>query len=265
MAGTVDTKPIPVQTPPRRRRRRGWLVALAVLLVLAVLAVVGLVVADGVVRAEAERRIGTIVTDGLPPTVGGGFSADVRGFSALQQLAGGSFEEVVLETDDLTIAGQPADARIVARGLPVSGEGTVPEAEGWFTISQAALDALDPLADQQATPPVLGDGTVSTSIERTVLNIPITVAVTLDPAVEGDRVRLSPTEAELTSGPVTVPGTQLIQTLLPNGIEVCAARYLPPGVRLTDITVERGSARLDVEGRDVQLADVQAGRTGDCG
>jgi hypothetical protein len=149
-------------------------------------------------------------------------------------------------------------------GLPVDGSGTVRSATGSLTISQAALKNLAPLDAAQATAPTLGSGSVATSVKRTVLGVPISVDVTLVPSVRGKYVHLSPTKATLKSGPISVPGTTLIHTLLPDGISVCAAKYLPPSVRLTAIGVHPGSATLSLVASRLDLDGLQQGTTGSC-
>jgi hypothetical protein len=97
-----------------------------------------------------------------------------------------------------------------------------------------------------------------------VLGIPITVDVTLVPSVRGKYVHLAPTKATLRSGQISVPGTTLIHTLLPDGISVCAAKYLPPTVRLTAIDVHDGSATLGLVADHLDLDGLQKGATGSC-
>jgi hypothetical protein len=263
VSASLDTKPLPVVQPPRRRRHplRNTLI---VLLVLAVLAAVALVVGDGLFRGYAERQIDTDVQRSLPAGVSGTVHSSIEGGSAIQQWLHGSFDDVVLTSNDLKVDGGAASARIRVHGLPVDGSGTVRSAAGSLTISQAALKNLAPLDQAQATAPTLGSGTVATSVKRTVLGVPITVDVTLVPSVRGSYVHLSPTKATLTSGPISVPGTTLIHTLLPDGISVCAAEYLPPTVRLTTIDVRPGSATLSLVASRLDLGGLQQGATGSC-
>jgi hypothetical protein len=259
---SADTKPLPVQAAPKRRRHPVR-AALITLLVLLVLLVAGLVVGDGVFRSYAQGQIDRSVQGSLPSGVSGTVTSRIGGFSALQQWLHGSFDDVTITSNDLRIDGAPASARIRAHGLPVSG-GTVRDASGTLTVSQSALTRLAPLASVDAGPPRLGPDTVSTSLKRQVLGVPITVDVTLEPSVRGEYVRLSPTKAQLRSGPVSVPGTALIRTLLPNGISVCSAKYLPLGVRLTGVDVRTGSATLAFTAKRLNLDDLQSGRTGSC-
>ena len=262
MSTSVDTKPLPLVQP--RRRRHPLRTTVIVLLVLAVLAAVALVVGDGVFRGYAERQIDTDVQRSLPKGVTGTVHSRIEGGSAIQQWLQGSFDDVLLTSDDLKIDGGAASARLRVHGLPVDGSGTVRSASGALTISQASLKNLAPLEAAQATAPTLGSGTVATSVKRTVLGVPITIGVTLVPSVRGKYVHLSPTKATLKSGPISVPGTTLIRTLLPDGISVCAAKYLPPAVRLTAIDVRSGSATLDLVASGLDLDALQRGDTGSC-
>ena len=262
MSTSVDTKPLPVVQP--RRRRHPLRTTVIVLLVLAVLAAVALVVGDGVFRGYAERQIDTDVQRSLPKGVTGTVHSRIEGGSAIQQWLQGSFDDVLLTSDDLRIEGGAASARVRVHGLPVDGSGTVRSATGSLTISQASLKNLAPLEAAQATAPTLGSGTVATSVKRTVLGVPITIGVTLVPSVRGKFVHLSPTKATLKSGPISVPGTVLIRTLLPDGISVCAAKYLPPAVRLTAIDVRSGSATISLVATGLDLDALQRGATGSC-
>ncbi|HEY0375006.1 MAG TPA: DUF2993 domain-containing protein [Amnibacterium sp.] len=263
MSASVDTKPLPVAQPPRRRRHP-LRTTLIVLLVLAVLAAVALVVGDGIFRSYAEKQIDTDVQRSLPKGVTGTVHSTIGGGSAIQQWLHGSFDDVLLASNDLKVDGGAASARLHVHGLPVDGSGTVRSATGSLTISQAALKNLAPLDAAQGTAPTLGSGSVATSVKRTVLGVPISVDVTLVPSVRGKYVHLSPTKATLKSGAISVPGTTLIHTLLPDGISVCAAKYLPPAVRLTGIDVRSGSATLSLVASKLDLGGLQRGATGSC-
>jgi hypothetical protein len=258
------TKPIPVQAPAGRRRRHPVRTTVIVLVVVLGLLIVAAVIGDTVFRTAAEAQIASSVEQSLPKGVTGTVRARVLGPSAIAQWARGSFEDVDLTTRNLQVEGAPASAHVVARGLPVSGTGTIRSASGTLTVGQAAIDRLAPVAAADAGRPKLGDGTVSTSLERTVLGVPITVDVTLKPSVRGSFIHLTPTDARLKSGALSVPGTALIQALLPNGISVCSAQYLPPGVRLTGLDTRVGSVRLGFAARNLDLDALQRGDHGSC-
>jgi hypothetical protein len=260
----VTTKPIPVQAPGRRRRRHPVLFTVVLLVVLLGLLAVAAVVGDRAFRSNAEAQIARSVEQSLPEGVTGTVHATVRGTSAIQQWLNGSFDDVDLTTRNLKVQGGPADAHLVAHGLPVSGSGTIRSASGTLTVGQSAIDKLAPIAAADAGRPRLGKGTVSTSLQRTVLGLPIDVDVTLKPSINGSSIHLAPTAARLRSGAISVSGTALIQTLLPDGINVCTAQYLPPGVRLTALDTRPGSVRLGLAARDLDLEALQRGDHGSC-
>jgi hypothetical protein len=260
----TDTKPIPVQAPARRRRRHPVLFTVVLLVALLGLLAVAAVVGEGVFRSNAEAQIARSVEQSLPKGVTGTVHAKVRGTSALWQWLHGSFDDVDLTTEDLRVQGAPADAHLVAHGLPVDGSGAIRSASGTLTVGQGAIDRLAPVAAADAGRPKLGNGTVSTSLQRTVLGLPITVDVTLKPSVRGTSIHLAPTAARLRSGAISVPGTALIQTLLPDGITVCTAQYLPPGVRLTSLDTRPGSVRLGLSAKHLDLQALERGDHGSC-
>jgi hypothetical protein len=262
VSATADTRPIPVQA--QRRRRHPLRSALIVLVVLLALVAAALVVGDRMFRTAAERQVERSVETSLPKGVTGTVHARIDGFSALQQWLRGRFDDVTLTSDDLRIDGGAGSARVRVHGLPVSGKGAVRSASGTLTVSQSAITKLAPLAAADATPPKLGSGSVATSIHRTVLGVPISVDVTLKPSVRGRYVQLDPTKAQLRSGSLTVPGTALIHTLLPDGISVCVAKYLPPGVALTGLSVRTGSATVAFRSGRLDLGALQRGETGSC-
>jgi hypothetical protein len=259
------TLPIPVQTAVRRRRRgrRALVVVLVVLLVLAVLAVVAFIVGDRVFRSSAEAQIERSVDASLPAGVTGRVRARIEGGSALLQYLQGSFDDVTLTSDGLRVAGAPADAVVRLHGLPVQG-GRVDRATARFTIGQAAFADVPALRNVQATPPRLGDGTVSTTLTRSLLGIEVKVAVVLKPSLTDQTVRLTPTAATLTAGPATIPATAIVQQLLPNGVSVCAASYLPRGIEVTSVRVRSGEAVVGLTGRDIDLDSLATARTGSC-
>jgi hypothetical protein len=260
------TQPIPVQAVVRRRhrRRRALIGALIVLVVLVVLAVVAFIVGDRIFRSSAEAQIERSVSRSLPAGVTGKVHATVGGGSALVQWLHGSFDDVTLVSDGLKVAGAPAAATVHITGLPVDG-GKVDVATASFSIGQAAFRDIPQLRNVGASAPRLGNGTVSTTLTRTFLAIPLKVAVVLKPSVSGQTVHLRPTSATLTAGPATIPATAIVQQLLPNGVSLCAASYLPKGIDVTTVRVKKGEAVVGLAAHDVDLNTLDSASTGTCG
>lgn len=261
--GPTGTAPIPVIEPARRPRRRRGLLALIAVGIVVPLLVVGLVVGDSVFRGTAQAQIATSIESSLPSGVDATVDVQIHGSSALWQWLHGDFDHVTLRTTRLTILGEPASAAIEAYRVPVKG-GAIPDADGTLVLSQAAIRKLAPLASADVGTPTIGDGTIQTQVVRTVLLIPITAVVTLVPAVEGKYIQLTPTKAQLKSGGFSVNGLALVKALLPNGISVCTASYLPVGTEITKVVAAPGAVTVYVHAAGLDLAGAQSGRTGHC-
>ena len=259
------TLPIPAQKAVKRRRRgrRIAVVVLIVVIVLAILGVIAYVVGDRIFRSNAEAQIEQSVSQSLPAGVTGTVHASVGGGSALLQWLRGSFDDVTLRSDGLQVAGAPAAATVHLTGLPVNG-GEVGAATARFTIGQAAFKNIPQLRNVGASAPRLGSGTVSTTITRSILGIPLKVAVVLKPSLSGQTVHLRPSSATLTAGPATIPATAIVQQLLPNGVTLCAASYLPKGVNVTSVQVKKGKAVVGLAAQNVDLNTLDSAATGTC-
>ncbi|WP_133767033.1 LmeA family phospholipid-binding protein [Amnibacterium kyonggiense] len=255
-----------MQTAVRRRnRRRRVLVGLLItLIVLVILAAIAFVVGDRIFRSTAEAQIERSVSESLPSGVTGQVTATIGGGSALVQYLRGSFDDVTLVSKGLEVAGAPAAATVHVAGLPVNG-GKVDSATARFTVGQAAFKSVPALRNVGASTPQLGNGTVSTTLSRTFLGIALKVAVVLKPSLSGQTVHLRPTDATLTAGPATIPATAIVQQLLPNGVSVCAAEYLPRGIEVTSVGVRRGEAVVGLAARGVDLDAIDSAQTGSCG
>jgi hypothetical protein len=239
-------------------------VLLVVLVVLVVLGLIAFLVGDRIFRSTAEGQIERSVEQSLPAGVTGDVHADVRGGFALLQYLHGSFDDVRLTTDHLTVAGAPAAATVRVHGLPVRG-GTVDSATAAFSVGQAAFQHVPALQDAGASAPRFRNGSVSTTLSRTFLGLALKVAVQLKPSLQGQRVHLTPTAATLTAGPATIPATAIVQQLLPNGVSVCAASYLPRGIEVTSVAVKPGRAVVGLAAHDVDLSTLGSAPKGSCG
>ncbi|MGN6445684.1 LmeA family phospholipid-binding protein [Amnibacterium sp.] len=260
------TLPIPVATVPGRRRRprRGLVGALIALVVLVVLGAIAFTVGDGVFRANAESQIERSVSQSLPSGVTGQVRATIGGGPALIQYLRGSFDHVTLTSQHLEVAGAPASATLHLRGLPVNG-GKVDRATARLAVDQAAFDKVPQLRNVGASAPKFGAGTVSTTLSRTFLGIALKVAVVMKPSLTGQTVHLEPSSATITAGPASIPATAIVQQLLPNGVSVCAASYLPRGVEVTSVQLRPGEAVVGLSATDIDLNSLGTGATGSCG
>ncbi|MBO0206221.1 hypothetical protein, partial [Vibrio alginolyticus] len=82
-------------------------------------------------------------------------------------------------------------------------------------------------------------------------------SVTATPKADGDTVLLLPGKASLDTGAGSdVNLTRLLQSLTDRGpFPVCAAQYLPDGVKVSDIAVTTGHATVTLTASDFVLDD----------
>ena len=254
-ARTDPTLPIPVQRTVRRRRRgrRALLVVLIVLIVLLILPVIAFVIGDRIFRSTAEGQIERSVSQSLPAGVTGNVSAKIGGGSALLQYLQGSFDDVTLTSKGLKVANAPASAVVHVTGLPVHG-GKVQHATASFVIAPGRLQERPGAAERGRL----------VAAARPGQRLDDAHAEDPRPRREGGRRasrRRCPgrpctcgrPRRRSTAGPATIPATAIVQQLLPNGVSVCAASYLPRGVDVTSVHVRTGEAVVGLAAKDVDL------------
>jgi hypothetical protein len=237
---------------------------LLAVLVPVVVVVVLLVVADIAVRAYAEQRVAAEIEKNLPPEVKGEVQVHIGGFSVLQQYLTGTFQRVELDAPRVTAKGAPVSANVVATGVPADFSKPIANATGTLTISQDSLNRLVtiPGATGDIT---LGEGTLGYDGSIDVLGLPVGYTVTAKPQADGDRVLLQPVDASLSTGSKDIDLTRLVQALTDRGpFPVCAAQYLPEGVKVSGIAVRKGSATVTLAVDDVVLDQKFLNSKGSC-
>ncbi|WP_168209080.1 LmeA family phospholipid-binding protein [Agromyces intestinalis] len=265
-ADAADTAVIPDASGEPRPKRlsrgaKGWIIAGVVVVVVAAL----LVVADLVTRSVAEAQVADTVERRLPASVQGDVEAQIGGVSVLWQLVTGTATEITLTSDDLTVAGTPVGAEVVARGVPIRGEGTIDSVDATFALDE---DALNALVRAQHVPGgfSLGDGTVGYRGTLEVFGVEVSYQATARAEAAGDRVLLTPVGVELGAGGVSIDAGDLVSRLLGGDpVVVCVADRLPEGVKVTNVDVTPERVRVEVAAADLPMQREALSRTGVCG
>ncbi|UOE44588.1 LmeA family phospholipid-binding protein [Agromyces larvae] len=265
-AGAADTAVIPDgwgEPSPKRPRRgaRAVIVAAVVVVVIAVL----LAAADAFARSATEAQLAETIERRLPATVQGDVRAQVGGASVLWQLVTGTATEVALTSEGLTVQGAPVGVEVVARGVPLRGEGVIDTVDATLTLDE---DSLNALVRAQHAPGgfSLGDGTVGYRGTLDVFGVTVSYEATARAEAAGDRVLLTPVGVEIGAGGVSVDAGDLVSRLLGGDpLEVCVADRLPEGAKLTSVQVTPERVRIEASAADVPMAAESLERTGDCG
>lgn len=248
---------------PERRRPR-WLKPVLWTAGAIVAVVVLLVVADGVTRAVAEQRVAAEIEKNLPSSVKADVKVHIGGFSVLAQFVEGSFESVDLDAPHATVNGAPLSASIHATGVPADFSKPIQSATGTLSISQESLNKLVTIPGAKGDI-TLGDGVLGYDGTIDLLGLPVDYTVQATPEAAGDTVLLTPGKATVSAGSGNVNVTRLLQALTSNGpFPVCAAQYLPDGVKVSDITVTPGHATVTLSASDFVMDEKFLHSKGSC-
>jgi hypothetical protein len=262
-AGEVTTDQIEADAPTRQTRR--WLKPAIIAGGIIVFLVAAFFVADASLRAYAQGRIADEIKSELP----NGFTAndltvDIGGFSVISQYLGGSFDTVSLDADDVRMNGVPAQASIVAHGVPIDFSKPVASIKGSMVLDQDAANRLVkiPGATSKIT---FGDGTVGYSGSTKLFGLSLTYTAVVEPKADGTTIQLAPKSVKLTGGPAGLDLSGIVsQVLGDKPFPLCVAQFLPQGVTVTDVTIEKGSANATVMAENIVLDQKTFENLGSC-
>ncbi|WP_426623496.1 DUF2993 domain-containing protein [Leifsonia sp. McL0607] len=261
------TEVLPDESSPAGAATRGrprWLMPLLLTVGSIVVVLVLLVVADVITRAVTEQRVAAEIEKNLPSSVQADVQAHIGGFSVLAQFLEGSFESVELDAPHATVNGAPLSASIHATGVPVDFTKPIQSATGTLSISQESLNKLVTIPGAKGDI-TLDDGVIGYDGTIDLLGLPVDYTVTATPEAAGDTVLLTPGKATVSAGSGNVNVTRLIQALTANGpFPVCAAQYLPDGVKVSDITVTPGHATVTLSASDFVMDEEFLHSKGSC-
>jgi hypothetical protein len=249
-----------------RTKRRG-LVGLIIVGVLAVLLVVAFFLVDSGVRAFAEGRAETEISDRMPASVSGDVNVSIGGTSVIAQFIVGSFDQIELTAPQLTIDGVPASVHVVAHDVSTNTAKAIGSLTATLDFEQ---EALNQLVQASGTAPadaelVLGDGTVEYAASTKLFEFNVGYSATATASAAGDTLSFAPTEVTITSGVGDIDATPLVNLLLQQApIGVCVAGYLPEGVDVTSVDISPERARVSLDSNSLRLTAQSLTTLGSC-
>ena len=253
----------PAGRAPKRVRPR-WLKPVLWTVGSIVVVLVLLVVADVVTRAVAEQRAAAEIEKNLPSSVKADVHVHIGGFSVLAQFVQGTFESVDIDAPTATVNGAPLSASVHATGVPADFSKPIQSATGVLSISQASLNKLVTIPGAKGDI-TLGAGHIGYDGTIDLLGLPVDYTVTATAEAAGDTVLLTPGKATVSAGSGNVNVTRLLQALTANGpFPVCAAQYLPDGVKVSDIILTPGHATVTLSASDFVMNEEFLHSKGSC-
>lgn len=249
-----------------KKKRRG-LVPLIIVGSLAVLLVVAFFLIDSGVRAFAQDRAETEISNRMPASVTGDVSVAIGGTSVIAQFIAGSFDEIELTAPKLTVDGVPASVHVIARDVSTNTAKAIGSVTATVDFDE---EALNQLVVSSGTAPAdavmtLGDGSVSYTGTVKLFEFNVGYSATATASTAGDTLNFTPTEATVTSGVGDIDATPLVNLILQQApIGVCVAGYLPEGVQLSGVDISPERARVTLESSTLMLTAQSLTTLGSC-
>jgi hypothetical protein len=211
----------------------------------------GVVVADRVAQATAEKRVIAAVEKNLDGVVGTP-TVDLGGFPFLTQLLAGSVDDVTGTVDGVTLEGIDAtDVTFDAHDVSTSEQYTVGTATIAATLPTASIEQI--VADRSELDIALAvDGGTLTASGKV---LGLALAADVVPRVEDGRLLVSVDNVQFAGLTVSVDdlpgavGDRLTDIEIP-------VEGLPAGLVLSDATVVADGVRVTATGTDVELPGV---------
>ena len=249
-----------------RTKRRG-LVSLIIVGVLAILLVVAYFLVDNGVRAFAQDRAETEISNRMPTSVTGDVTVAIGGTSVIAQFITGSFDQIELTAPNLTVDGVPASVHVIARDVSTNTAKAIGSLDATLDLDQNALNQLVQAsgtapADAEMT---LGDGSVAYTGTAALFNFNVGYSAIATASATGDTLNFTPTEVTVTSGVGDIDATPLVNLILQQApIGVCVASYLPGGVELSGVDISPERARVTLESSSLRLTAQSLTTLGSC-
>ena len=249
-----------------RTKRRG-LVPLIIVGVLAILLVVAYFLVDSGVRAFAQDRAETEISNRMPASVTGDVTVAIGGTSVIAQFITGSFDQIELTAPNLTVDGVPASVHVIARDVSTNTAKAIGSINATLDLDQ---DALNQLVQASGTAPAdavmtLGDGTVAYTGTVALFKFNVGYTATATASTTGEILNFTPTEVTVTSGVGDIDATPLVNLILQQApIGVCVAGYLPEGVELSGVDISPERARVTLESSSLRLTAQSLTTLGSC-
>lgn len=251
--------------PPRKRKRvRGWIVTLVILLIAAGLVIGGLFLAESVTKGIATDAIAVAVETSLPASVDADVDVDIAGDWVLFQIFTGRLDRVTLTSDDAMVDGSPANFQLIATDVPLDLKQPVGNVDATVSLGPGSINELLTLPGND--PEVaLGDDTVSYADSASVLGFTLGYLVNATLSPNGTDVLATPVAATVTSDVGSLDVSGVIERILgAQPVRICLADRLPVGVTVSGIDLAPETATLSLTARDFTLNGESLRKRGTC-
>jgi hypothetical protein len=173
----------------------------------------------------------------------------------IPQLIKGSIDDIRVTSQDVTIDSFTGDVAVHATGVPTRGDGDIASASATVSMDQKQLQTLLSTIDGFPAETVgLADPNVTMSKDVSFLGATIPLGIGLTPSAKNGELVLSPdyvkvAGAQLSAADVSTRFGKVADAVI-HDYPVCIAKYLPVGMKLTQVAVtgDQVVAHFDIDG-----------------
>ena len=247
----------------RPRRRRGWIIALVVVVFLVAVLVAGELIARSVVpKVVADKVRSALSLEQSHP-----IDVTVDGGLVLPQVIAGKLTDVHVSSRDVTV-GSVVIGEVAAQATGVGFDGEMQSAEITATLTAAQIRDLIPPLDVPIDDLTLGDGTATVHSSFSIFGLSVPLSLTAVPSVSDGTIMLTPhsatlgelsLEASALSGQLGQMGANLIKPW-----PLCLASSLPRGVTPKAVSIADGALTLTAKVDGKIAVDTALQQTGSC-
>jgi hypothetical protein len=266
----LPVEPVPHETPkPQKKRRpRGWVIALIVVASVIVLGIVAFFVAEALAKDYARGYVRDRIVEVLQLPDDADVDVDLGGGSIILQALAGRVDQVDVDVPEVAFGELSGAVRLHAEGVPLDETSPVDVLRIDFAIGADDLAALgEGAAGSDAPTFELVDGEVQLSSELALFGATIPLSLTLEPsAADGDLV-LTPTSITI-SGETIDPGDDSFFGQILAGLfqpqTLCIASSVPQALVLTDATIDDAELALRFRGDGAAFGGPELSTPGTC-
>ena len=263
---TPAAEPVPT-TPPTKRRLRGWLIALAVIVIVVVVA---WIVGDNLARDYAKSYIRTQIISTFDLPADQPMDIEIGPGSLIAQAIGGSIDSVDVDLTDVPLGDVEGDVTLALTGIPLSETEPVDTLRVKLSVDEANVQNLSTyLSDEDNITIGLEPDEIVIGTTFTLLGAAFPVSVGLVPSAVDGGIAFEPTVISVNDATVSLsdladgPLGDLAGGLL-DSQAYCIAEYLPTAIALTDVSVTGEALVLSASADGVALGGPEMTTFGTC-
>lgn len=273
----------PMQVPPsppramvvepageRPKRKRGWIIAIAIVLVLAIAAWFG---GEALARNIVTGVVKSKITSALGMDADHPIDLEISG-AMIPQLISGSFTEVRVASDNVQLGRLEGDVSATARGMHFDGSADEVTATALLDPAQF-IDFIEQDELREAITSLEVDGS-ELAVAATIDLFGAEVDVALNASValgENNSIVVTPTTATVAGVELDLTDlTGMAASLLPDavtdvltgGFSMCLAEAIPDGVTLTDLSIAGERLKVDADIDTARILATGGKKSGTC-